>query len=191
MGDAWWTGWDDLDHAIGNALDDETRSLLQAKKAFVAALPTNTAMMVVNATEAAKPTNLRQQVMDSSSGTIDCRLAPGVSLVELEFEKRTPLRGWVHLVYPSVKPTTAELAKLGKLVRDKHASMGGAHAHVRALDGNYAAHTYFVRDLIAEPLCSVIDAWAKGLVKEREEAIKAKARPSVFAGFVAVGHPVP
>ena len=181
---------DDLEHAIGKALDDETRSCLEAKKAFVEGLPTTTTTMVVNAKEAAKPVSLRQQVMESSCGTIEFRLAPGTALVDLEFEKRTSLRGWVQLVYPSVNATTAEVAKLGKLVHEKAASMGGASARVRTLDGSYAANTYFVRDLIAEPLCIVIEAWAKGVTRARAEASKPVATNPAFAGFVALGRRV-
>ena len=173
----------DLDAAIGNALDNETRTQLEAKRAFVAGLSTTTTTLVISATKAEMPTSLRQQVIDSSSGTIDCRLAPGTSLVDLEMEKRTSLRGWVQLVYPSINPTTGELGRLGKLVQDKHASMGRSDARVRTLDGNYAANTYFVRDLLSEPLCSVIDAWAKGLKKARVDAGKTTKLDQAFDSF--------
>ena len=181
----------DLDEAIDKAPDAPTRETLVSTKMFIEGLPTTSTTLVVSTAHTSTPIGLRQQVMDSSDGNIAFRLAPGTSLVDVEMEKRSPLRGWVQLIHPNLKPTTAEMAKLGRAVSDRKMSMGGADARVRALDGGYAAHSYFVRDLLSEPLCSVIDAWAKRLVKEREEAKKAKALPSAFSGFVAMGRPIP
>ncbi len=164
--------------------EHERRESLAAKIANLTKVPTNASVFVVNSQAPAPPRALQQQVLDTTTPAIELRFHPGMSYVDLEMEQRLTIHNYVSLFYKDVQLSNPDLGRIGKAVAKHH-----PNTPLRTFNGKHPVNAYFVRDLLGEPLCSVIDTEIKNIREERKRKDN-KAEGAGMDKFVVVGRPV-